>query len=173
MKTLCSALIAFIIYLSVAGNVLASNFFLSRENTNISSGSTTSLDVMIDTKGESVNGISAFLSYPKDILDVAWITYDDAFPIQAEEFFGDGLIKISRGSYIGEAGNAVAIATIGFTAKSEGNAVVSFVTESAAPRTSDSSDSLNLSESTGAAFTVGQVETQSNPYFCFLLECIL
>lgn len=172
MKKLCIVLAAFLIFFFAGNAVYASTFYLSPRNTSILSGDIVPVDVVINTNNESVNGVSAYLSYPKDLVEVEWITYGEAFSVQAEESYGDGLVKISRGSFLGEAGDVI-IATIGFKGRAIGEAVVSFVADSAAPRTSDSSDSLNLSESTGATFTVGLSQVESNVNFCFLLECIL
>ena len=172
MKTLGIALTSFIIYLLAAGNILASTFSLSPWKTIIPSGDIVPVDLKINTNNESINGVSAYLSYPGDKIEVEWITYSEAFSVQAEESYGNGIIKISRGSFTGATGN-VTIATVGFKGKAIGEAVVSFVDGSFAPRTSDSSDSLNLSGSTGATFTVVQSEVQPTAYFCFLLECLL
>lgn len=166
MKRLCVVFASFVIFLFVTNNVFASNFYLLPKSRSVSVGSTVPVDVVINTKDESVNGISAYLSYPMDKLEVAWISYSDAFPVQAEESYENGIIKISRGSFVGEAGD-VTIATIGFKGKAKSEGIVSFIDGSAAPRTSDSSDSLNLSESTGATLTVGQPEIKSSLFSFF------
>lgn len=155
---ICVALASFILFLYTANTSFASTFHLFSEKANINVGETIPVNVVIDTKGESVNGVSAFLSYPSDKLEVAWISYSEAFPVQAEESYENGIIKISRGSFTGEVGN-VTIATIGLRGKVKGAATVSFINESAAPRTRDSSDSLNLGESSGKTFTVKTAQT--------------
>ena len=131
----------------------ASTLYLSPGSANIPQGSVVSVAVGINTAGESINGISAYLSYPQDKLEVAWITYGGSFAIAAEGAYGGGGIRISRGSISGVVGS-VNVATIGFRGKSQGTATVTFIGGSGAPRTSDSSDSLNLGGSTGGTFTV-------------------
>jgi len=138
----------------------ASTFYLSPATTNIPSGSIVSVSVGVNTAGESINGVSAYLSYPADKLDVAWISYGSSFTIEAESSYGGGSIKISRGNISGIVGN-VNVATIGLVGKSIGTATVAFVGGSAAPRTSDSSDSLNLGGSSGGTYTIGAPLTVS------------
>ena len=154
-------LVVFLLFFFVANTSFASTFYLSSEKTNIVLGEVIPVNVVIDTNKESINGVSAFLSYPEDKLEVAWVSYGEAFPVEAEESSSDGIIKISRGSFTGEVGN-VNVATIGFRGKVKGAATVSFIQESAAPRTNDSSDSLNLNESTGETFTIEQSQPESN-----------
>ena len=136
-----------------ASPIHASTLYLSPGSANIPQGSVVSVGVGLNTGGESVNGISAYLSYPSDKLEVAWITYGGSFSIAAEGAYGGGGIRISRGSISGVSGN-VNVATIGFRGKTQGGATVSFIGGSGAPRTSDSSDSLNLGGSMGGTFTV-------------------
>src|SRR3989304_6359093 len=149
-----SLFLFFIFYfLFFTSSALASTFYLSPGSRNIPQGSTVSVNVGINTAGESVNGVSTYLSYPADKLDVAWISYGSRFDIAAEGTYGGGSIRISRGSVAGEVGN-VNIATIGFRGKALGTtATVAFVGGSAAPRTSNSSDSLNLGGSSGGVYT--------------------
>ena len=127
----------------LSGSAFASTLHLSPSSSTVGVGSTMSVQVRLNTAGESVNGISAYLSYPADKLDVAWISYGSAFSIAAEGAYGGGGIRISRGNISGVSGNLL-IATIGFRGKAQGSGTVSFIGGSAAPRASDSSDSLNL-----------------------------
>lgn len=133
----------------------ASTLSLSPGATTIPQGSIVGVKIRLNTEGESINGVSAYLSYPKDLLEVTSISYgSSAFGIAAENSYGGGSIRISRGSISGAKGN-VTVATINFKGKSQGGATVSFVNGSGAPRTSNSTDSLNLGGSTGATFTIG------------------
>jgi len=146
--------LVFIFSLSfIAPSAYASTLYLSPGSTNIPQGSVVSVAVGLNTKGESINGVSAYLSYPSNNLEVAWISYGSSFPIAAEGTYGGGGIRISRGNISGVVGS-VNVATIGFRGKTRGVAKVSFIGGSGAPRTSDSSDSLNLGGSTGGTFTV-------------------
>jgi hypothetical protein len=134
-------------------NIYASTFYLSPKSVDIPQGSIVPVKIGLNTEEESVNGISAYLSYSEDKLEVAWITYEDSFPITAEEAYTGGVIKISRGNMSGIAGN-MNVATIGFRGKAQGSTTVSFVYGSGTAKTSDSTDSLNLGESTGGLFNV-------------------
>lgn len=132
----------------------ASTLSLSPGGGNIYLKATKSVSVVLNTEGEAVNAVSAYLSYPADKLDVAWVSAGGAFAIQAENSFGGGVIKISRGSFSPVSGR-VTVATIAFRGKAEGKAAVGFIGGSGAPRASDSSDSLNLGRSAGGVYTVG------------------
>lgn len=135
--------------------VLASSLSLSPTKRTVAVGETVSAQVRLNTGSEAVNAVSAFLSYPADKLEVAWISYpSSAFSISAEGSFGGGIIKISRGNINPVSGN-LRVATIGFKGKVAGSATVAFIGGSAAPRASDSSDSLNLGASSGTVFQVG------------------
>lgn len=132
---------------------LASTLYLSPGSGNIPVGGVVSFQVRLNTGGEGVNAVSAFLSYPADKLDVAWVSPTGTFGIEAERSFGGGIIKISRGNLSPVSGN-VSVATIGFRGKTEGSATVAFIGGSSAPRASDSSDSLNLGGSGGAVMRI-------------------
>lgn len=153
LKKLLIFLIFIFSFLIFVPYAKASTLYLSPGSTNMPAGSVVSVSVGINTGGESVNGVSAYLSYPSDKLEVAWVSAGSAFSIEAEATYGGGSIRISRGSISGVVGN-VTVATIGFTGKAQGTATVAFVGGSAAPRTSDSSDSLNLGGSSGGVYTV-------------------
>lgn len=161
-KKIVLILIAGFLILFPVKNAFANTLYLSPSGGNISPGKVFSVQVKLQAGNDKVNAISAFLNYPSDKLDVAWIKYDtSAFIIEAESEYGNGVIKISRGNFSGVGGNAN-IATIGFIGKSSGQALVSFIEGSAAPRESDSSDSLNLGSSKGGLYNVGSV-SKSNP----------
>ena len=154
-KKLLIFLITLVAFLTFASLSFASTLYLSPGSANIPQGTIRSVSIGINTAGESVNGVSAYLSYPADKLEVAWISYGSRFDLAAEGTYGGGSIRISRGSISGVVGN-VNLATIGFKGKSLGTATVAFIGGSAAPRSSDSSDSLNLGGSTGGTFTIGE-----------------
>jgi hypothetical protein len=146
-------LILFFSFLFFAPSAFASTLYLSPGSANIPQGSVVSVSIGLKTGGDSVNGVSAYLSYPADKLEVVWISYGGSFTIAAEGAYGGGGIKISRGSISGVTGS-VNVATVGFRGKALGAATVAFIGGSGAPRTSDSSDSLNLGGSSGGTFTV-------------------
>jgi len=154
MKKFFSAVLSLAGFLIFPGAVLASTLSLSPGGGTVGVGGALSVRVVLNAGRDSVNGISAYLSYPQDKLDVSYVSPGGSFPIEAENSFGGGIIKISRGS-INAVGGSVTVATIGFKGKSQGSATVSFIGGSAAPRASDSSDSLSLGGSSGGNFTVG------------------
>lgn len=160
LKKLSLFLISFFVFLFLASTSFASTLYLSPASANIPQGSIVSVQVRLNTQGESINGISAYLSYPQDKLEVASLSFGGSFPIAAEGTYGGGGIRISRGNISGVVGD-LNVATIGFRGKSQGGATVSFIAGSGAPRTSDSSDSLNLGGSRGGTFTVGAAKAST------------
>lgn len=156
-KILISGFFLFL-FIFIPSSAFASTLSLSPGSGKIGTGSITYVRVILSTGGESVNGVSAYLSYPADKLQVTGISYGGAFPIAAEGSFGGGGIRISRASFSGASGG-LTVATIGFRGKAEGSATVSFIGGSAAARTSDSSDSL--SGTGGGTYTIVQGATTS------------
>ena len=153
LKKFLIALVFAFSLLFLAPSAHASTLYLSPGSASIPQGGVVSVAVGLNTGGESVNGVSAYLAYPADKLEVAWISYGGSFSIAAEGAYGGGGIRISRGSISGVVGS-VNVATIGFRGVAQGAATVSFIGGSGAPRASDSSDSLNLGGSAGGTFTV-------------------
>jgi len=153
-KLLIFAVSFFAFLFVLVTSAFASTLYLSPAKTSVGSGSTVSVSVGLNTSGESINAVAAYLNYPTDKLEVVGLSYGGSFSIAAEGAYGGGSVRISRGSISGVVGS-VTVATIRFKGKAQGAATVSFVGGSAAVRTSDSSDSLNLGGSTGAVLTVG------------------
>lgn len=146
--------LSFVVFLFIVTPSFASTFYLSPGSANIPSGSIVYVTVGINTEGESINGVSAYLSYPSDKLEVVSLSFGSVFSIEAEKSYGGGSVRVSRGSISGFVGKGT-IATIGFKGKAQGSGAVSFISGSGAARTSNSSDSLKLAASTGGIFTVG------------------
>lgn len=135
-------------------NAWASTLYLSPGGSSINLGGTLAVQVRLAAGGDSVNGVSAFLSYPSDKLDVVYVNYGGSFSIAAEGSYGGGSIRISRGNISAVSSGDVNVATVGFRGKSLGLATVTFVGGSAAPRATDSSDSLNLGASRGGSYSI-------------------
>ena len=162
-KPLLIFTVVIFIFLSLASVSFASTLSLSPGNTTIPQGSIVSVSVRLNTGGESINGVSAYLSYPSDKLEVSSISYgSSSFGIAAESSYGGGSIRISRGSISGATGN-VTVGTINFKGKSQGTAAVSFIGGSGAPRTSNSTDSLNLGGSANGVYTIGAPKAIVSP----------
>lgn len=140
-KHLSLALIFIFLFTLFANKASASTLYLAPGSGSVSKGNILTTSLGLNTAGEGVNGVSAFLSYPADKLEVTSISYGGSFAIAAEGSFGGGSIRISRGN-INPVSGSVNIATINFRAKSEGSATVS-ITGGAVPRASDSSDSYS------------------------------
>lgn len=112
------------------------------------------MDINLTTKsGETVNALSAYLSYPRDSMKIEWITYQNSFNITTEESFQDGNIKITRGNINPQSG-VLKVGTIGFTPTKAGPIRLSFLSGSAAPSAIDSKDTLDLTNSKGATYQV-------------------
>lgn len=153
-KLLPALIIVFGFLFLTSGKVSASELYLSPRSLNIPAGSTVAVQVRLNTEGEQINGVTAALAYPADKLQVVYVNYAASkFEIKAEETYQSGLIKISRGTLSPVSGD-VNVATIGFEGKGTGAAIAYFTGGSLAARVSNSSDSLNLSKSTGANIQV-------------------
>ena len=83
IKKLSIILIAFFIFLFLANTSFASTLYLSPGSANIPQGSIVSVQVRLNAGGESINGISAYLSYPADKLEVSSLSFGSSFPIAA------------------------------------------------------------------------------------------
>ncbi len=153
MNKLLLASIFVSVLLFFPGQVWASTLNLAPGSGSVGVGGVLNVSVRLNTGGEGINGVSAYLSYPADKLDVSYVSGGGAFAIEAENSFGGGVIKISRGS-INAVSGSVGVATIGFRGKALGSATVAFIGGSAAPRAADSSDSLNLGGSSGGVYNI-------------------
>lgn len=141
-------------YLFLVQPIYASTLYVSPGSAKAAKGGNISVQVRLNTAGEAVNAVSVYMSYPVDKLEVTGISFgSSAFGIQAENVYGGGGLKFSRGSINPVSGN-VNTGTITFRAKALGKASISFSGGSAAPRAADSSDSLNLGGSSGATITI-------------------
>ncbi len=153
-KSLSSIFFFSLLCLVFPKTTFASILYLSPGSGSIYQGATSYIQVRIDTQGDSVNAVSAYLSYPQDKVDVTSLSFGSSFSIGAEGSYGGGMVKIARGNVTGVSGK-ILVATIGFKGKILGSKpTISFIGGSAAPRASDSQDSLNLGGSPGGTYTV-------------------
>ncbi len=116
-------------------------------------GQAQQVQLRLDTNGEQVNAFSAFITYPANLIDVSLVGGSDAFSIVAEQSVSAGMIKLTRGSVAPVTGD-VLLETLSVSGIHVGEAKMVFANGSAAPRFSDSSDSLSLSRSIGGYYTV-------------------
>src|SRR5260221_1404995 len=81
-------------FLLLPKSAFASNLHLTPGGGSIGVGQTLAVQVKLNSAGQSVNGVTALLSYPADKLDIAYITPGPAFSIEAEKVVGVGSIRI-------------------------------------------------------------------------------
>lgn len=141
-------------FLSLAPNAFASTLTLSPGTVSTAPGQTFTVIVRLNAGGDNVNAVAAYLNYPSNLVDAISIKdSSSAFSIKAASDFGGGSVRISRGNFSGISGNLY-VASVTFKAKAVGKGSISFVGGSKAPRTSDHSDSLDLSKSGGTTINV-------------------
>jgi hypothetical protein len=148
-KKLLIFVLFFFVFLSFAPHALAATLYLSPASGTIGTGRTKAVQIRVNADG--INGVSAYLSYPADKLQVTSLSYGGSFSVAAEGSFGGGGIRISRGSFNNVTGD-VLVATVTFKGLKEGPAAVSFIGGSQTTRTSDSGDSLT--GKSGGSYTV-------------------
>ncbi len=148
---------ALFLFLTLSKEAYASILYLIPNSKTLSAGDTVPVLIKLNTQGEEINAVSAHIAYPIDLLDVVSIAPSSVFPIVAEQTTNNGVIKITRGS-IAQVTGDIDVATVTFVAKSAGSsaAILTFQQGSAAPRFSNSTDSLDLSRSIGSIFTINQ-----------------
>lgn len=154
-----SILLSFLLFFFFAPqSVHAASLYLSPGSGTI--GASTSVQVRLNTGGEPINGVSAYLSYPTDKLEAIGISYGGSFSIAAEGGYGGGFVNISRASFSGVGGD-VNVATVRFRAKTAGTATISFRGGSAAARAADSGNALG--GTSGGTYTLkpGQAGTST------------
>jgi hypothetical protein len=102
-------------------------------------GNNLTFSIRVNTGGDTVNVVRAKLTYPADKFDFVSInTSGSAFDIQAANTGGGGNINIERAAAPGKSGDLL-IASITLRAKvSSGSGTVSFASDSAVVRESDS-----------------------------------
>lgn len=120
---------------------------------------TFNVPIVLDTQGESINAVSAIISYPEDMLEVVSIIPSGQFPVEAENIAVNGTIRVSRGSYDGVTGT-IQLAFIEFRVRKAGIATLSFTNESAVVRAAEGTDSLSQS-------TPAVINTLVKPMFGF------
>ncbi len=153
VKSLALPLLIALIFILSAKNAEASNLYLIPNPQNLKIGDKTQVTIKLNTQEENVNALAANLSFNADKLEVEAINTTNVFPILAEQAIEGNLIRLAQGSVNPISGD-VSIATITFKVKGSGSANLSFKEGSAAPRFTDSSDSLNLIQSQGTILNI-------------------
>src|SRR5260221_38960 len=139
--------------------VFASTLSITPASQTVQLGSEVTVQVKLNTAGDSVNALSLGLTYPADKLDLLTDKASfnsQAFPVRANQSLGNGSIRLDLGSFSGVSGD-VNVVQLTFKAKNNGQAQFAFTSDSAAPRTSDSSNSLDVGSSRGGTVNIGDI----------------
>jgi hypothetical protein len=119
-------------------------------------GEAVELAIGIDTQGEMVHGVGAYVEYPADKLKYVSVQNNDedsVFDLFSQEEISEGSVRINAVSASPGFSGAHRIATVTFVSKTAGIAEVTFSPESLALR---DSDGINILSGRGAAtVTIG------------------
>jgi hypothetical protein len=107
------------------------------------------LTIMVDTKGEAVNAVAAYLSYPEDRLEPIGVnTAGSAMTIWAEKGAEGGKVEIAGGKPTPGFSGIKKIASVGFKAKAASGSVnLKFSEDSAVLTDAENKNILNLTSS--------------------------
>ncbi|GEM_PF-4077926 len=115
----------------LAGAV-SSTLFLSPSGGSFHTGDIFTVDVMVDTQGNAVNAVAAYLSYSSDLLEVVSVeTAGSPMEIIVERNYGLGRVEVLGGSPTPGFAGAHRVATMEFRAISAGIASLEFLPDSA------------------------------------------
>jgi hypothetical protein len=132
----------------------SSTLALSPSSGSINQGDQLNVSVLLKADSVVVNAITVVLTYSPDLLEVVSLNTDNSsFNLGVEELLSEGKVEVTRGNYEGLSGE-LKVFEIVFKGKSVGSAGVSFASGSAAPRASDSKDTLDLAASLGGSYEV-------------------
>ena len=118
-------------------------------------GETFEVEIWVDTKGENVNAIAAYFSYPEDKLEALGVSREgSAMTLFAEETAGGGKVSISGGKATPGISGIQKVASVSFRAKTAGTAILLFTSDSAVLEDSDNQNILDLGLSASAVYTI-------------------
>ncbi len=139
----------------------AANFYLSPVSLTVNQNTNFSVEVLVNTGGDSVNAVQANLSYDAAKLEFVNIsTTNSAFEIEAENTGGAGTISLGRGTLTAKSGDLL-IATITFKALlGSGSATLSFSSGTEALRVSDNAVLTGTSAGGNYSFTTPPTQTK-------------
>lgn len=108
-------------------------------------GQADTISLWLDTGGDAVNAVMATFTYPTNLLAIDNIdTSNSPFSNKIETNDQAGAVSLSLGSDSGNLTGKLLLATITLTAKSEGVASLAFTDESAAVKTTDTINTVNI-----------------------------
>jgi hypothetical protein len=157
-SSISSAVLGLVILFFLPHAAHAATFYISPAKATIKVNETKSFSIHVNTFGENINAVSTVLTYPNSLVNVVSITYGSIFNIQAEQSYGNGALRLTRGTTKGATGDII-IATFTVKGRANGTASFTFAADSAATRTANSSQALDLSKSVGAILTVAGTST--------------
>lgn len=160
MKKILPFVTAISLFLLSESPVLAAaSLSLSPSTLTKAVGSSFDVTVKVNTGGQAVNTVKAYLEFDASKLKVSKINTDQSFAnVWAEKEHDNvlGRIRLVGGcqtpGFNGSAGN---FAVVSFEALAAGSAKVDFMEESKVRLNSDSSDILSLTSSTNGTYTIG------------------
>lgn len=119
---------SFVIGATASEPIAQSDLLLSPSNSSITTGQTFTVDVKVNTNGQTVNGVQSNITYPIGLLSVASINSTaGVFDVKAQQIDdGNGTITLAFGAFTPQSGSNLLVATVTFLAKAPGNATVAF-----------------------------------------------
>ena len=153
---LCSFILFIGCFLPLS-NVFAQNavLYLSPATGSFTQGQSFWIDIMVDTRGENVNAVAAYFSYPENLLEPIGVnTMDSAINFLAEKSLEAGRGEISGGTPTPGFRGIQKIASAGFRVKaSSGTVTLAFHHDSAVLKDSNNQNILNLPGSGKGVYT--------------------
>ena len=145
-------------FLSFFGRADAATLYLQPSQTQISVGNIVSLQVMVNTSGQTINNAEGIIQYPKDLLEIISLDKTSIFSLWVEEpnFSNNtGQISFNGGvpnpGYLGSSGKIVSVV---FRTKKAGTASVVFL--NSAVRANDGLGTDILTAKNGAEIRIIQ-----------------
>jgi len=108
--------------------IAQSDLMLSPSASSVTTGQTFTVDVRVNSNGQTVNGVQTNITYPIALLGVNSIdSATGAFDVKAQQTDdGNGTITLAYGAFTPQSGSDLHVATISFFAKAPGSASVIF-----------------------------------------------
>ncbi|MFP4473690.1 MAG: putative Ig domain-containing protein, partial [Candidatus Omnitrophota bacterium] len=140
--------------IAYAEGAFAATLTLAPANGTYNIGTSFDVDVILNTEGESVQGVKAHITFDDSILQANSIEKDDSWGFSTPDMGIEGnLIRFEVGTISPLNGSNIMVGTIQFEAAHDGVSVVEFNSETEVNRTGNFTDIL--SETTGGSYTVG------------------
>lgn len=138
----------------------AASLSLSPASGSYGQGQKFTVSINVNTGGDAVNAVEAVVTFPADKLKADYVSHSGSgFDIVAESTVGSGVVRISKGKMPPSVVGSRRVATVGFTALSQGSASVAITGESKVLREADSGNIL--SGTGGATFNIGQASASA------------